>query len=122
MKLTKSEKYVLNIIKAHPGVQNDEMRLLEAVYLSQGWDQSKSLYWNLTRSMHAETVARARRKLHELGLIEYSPEALRRRTKRFKQETERHAGGSVTGSIVNNRADVSYTVKVVDGELITEIR
>ena len=114
-KLTKNEQFVLKTIKANPGVQDDEHKLLEAVWLAQGWKQSYSLYYNLTFVTHAETVARARRKLHEIGLIEYSPNALRRRTKRYKQETER-LGTSVTQKIVyghSNSPEVKGRIKII---------
>jgi len=120
-KLTSNEQYVLQVIKDNPGVQDEEMKLLEAVWLKQGYDETKSLYWNLTRVMHAETVARARRKLHEYGLIEYSPTALRRRTKRYKAEIERHSGGSVTEKIVYGHNPIVGRVKLVtreDGERV----
>lgn len=116
MKLTKSEQYVLNVIRLNQGVQDNEMKLLEAVWYAEGYDETKSLYWNLTRCMHAETVARARRKLHELGLIEYSPTALRRRTKRYKAEIDRHSTTNVTSKIVNPK--ITETV-LQDGEWIT---
>lgn len=116
--LTSNEQYVLNIIRANQGVQDDEVKLLEAVYIAQGWDDTKSLYWNLTRVMHPETVARARRKLHEYGLIEYSPDALRRRTKRYKEETERHSNQDITSKIVGGAPKLT----LIDGEWVTVIK
>lgn len=112
--LTKSEAYVLNVINQNPGVQNDELHLLSVVWEHDGYDETKSLYWNLTRGnlTHPETVARARRKLHEYGLIEYSETALRRRTKRFKEETERH-GESLTAKIIPKLEEVE-----IDGEKV----
>jgi len=113
--LTKNEQYVLKVIRANEGVQNDEAKLLEAVWLSQGWSQSNSLYYNLSHVMHSETVARARRRLHELGLIEYSANALRRRTKRYKAETQRLSNNDITASIVKPKV----MIKEVNGELVT---
>lgn len=115
-KLTNNEQYVLQVIKDNQGVQDDEHKLLEAIWLKQGFDQTKSLYWNLTRVMHAETAARARRKLHELGLIEYSPTALRRRTKRYKAEVERHSSyEDRVAQIVRPR------IELVNGEWVTTL-
>ena len=119
-KLTKSEQLVLKVIRTNPGIQDEEMKLLEAVWKTQGWDDSKSLYWNLSRSMHAETAARARRRLHELGLIEYSPSALRRRTKRYKTETERLSKKDITADIVNPKK-MSIRTYFLDGEWVTEL-
>lgn len=111
--LTKSEAYVLEIIRQNPGCQNDEIRLLEAIYIAQGWDDTKSLYWNLSRVMHPESASRARRKLFEYGLIEYSEKAYKRRSKAFQTEQERH------GSHYERMAEIvkpKYHLAVIDGE------
>ena len=79
MNLTIKQKHVLNIIEANPGVQNDDMKLLEAVWLYEGWDQTKSLYWNLSRVTHPETISRCRRLLHEKGHITYTKEVEQKR-------------------------------------------
>lgn len=89
--LTKREQLVYNVIKENPGCQNDEMKLIEAVWLSQGWSEGNSLYWNLTRVMHPESISRARRELHTLGLITYSDGAFKRRMEAYKAETVRHS-------------------------------
>ena len=70
--LSKQQEHVLSIIKANPGVQNDDMKLLEAVWLQEGWDEGKSLFWNLSRVTHPETISRCRRLLHERGHITYN--------------------------------------------------
>ena len=85
MNFTKKQQKVLAAYKADPTCVNEEHRLLEAVWLAEGWDNTKSLYWNLQRVSHPESISRARRKLHELGLIKYSEEALERRTQQFEQ-------------------------------------
>lgn len=114
--LTKTQAYVLEIIKRNPGCQNEEMKLLEAVYLDQGWDDTKSLYWNLTRVTHPESIARARRKLHEYGLITYSKDADNKRYTAFKSEQERH------GSHYEHMAEIvkpKIRVEVINGEYVT---
>ena len=89
-KLSKNQQLVINAYKNDPKCVNDEDLLLEAVWLKQGWDNTKSLYWNLQRVSHPESLSRARRKLHELGLIKYSDEALERRTGYYKQMTDEY--------------------------------
>jgi hypothetical protein len=97
-KLTNNERIVYNVIMANEGVQNDEKTLLEAVWVSQGWSQDSSLYYNLTRVMHPESVSRCRRTLHTLGLITYSKDAEKRRYEAYKEETARHSNwGSFFG-------------------------
>ena len=56
-------------------------QLLAAVWREEGWNDSLTLLDNLKRVSNPETITRARRKLHELGLIEYSDEADARREK-----------------------------------------
>ena len=113
--LTKSEQYVLEVIKANEGVQNEEAKLIEAVWLSQGWQEDKSLYWNLTRVMHSETVSRCRRKLHEYGLITYSDKAFKNRYSAFKSEQERHGSHyERTATIVQPKP--KYHLVTEDGE------
>jgi len=90
MKLTKKQQLVLDVYKADPSCVNDEHRLLEAVWLKEGWDDSKSLYFNLQRVSHPESISRARRKLHEIGLIKYSEEATERRMGYYKQMTDEY--------------------------------
>jgi len=86
MKLTKRQQAVLDVINRNPGCQNDEALLLERYWVEvDGWDESKSLYWNLQRMTHPESLSRIRRRLHELGHIKYSEEALERRTQQFEQ-------------------------------------
>jgi len=85
MKLTKNQQLVMDAYKADPNCVNEENTLLEAIWTNQGWDNTKSLYWNLQRVTHPESLSRSRRRLHELGLIKYSDEALARRTVQFEQ-------------------------------------
>ena len=80
-----TQKLVFEAYKNDPNCVNDENRLLEAVWLRQGWDSAKSLYWNLSRVSHPESLSRARRKLHELGLIKYSEEAEIRRKEQYTE-------------------------------------
>lgn len=115
MKLTKSQTLVLAVIKANEGVQNNEHKLLEAVWLSQGWQEDKSLYWNITRVMHAETVARARRTLYDLGLITYSKEALKFRDSAFRKEQNAHSyHEEKVASIVKPK----WERRIIDNEVV----
>jgi len=88
--LTKKQELVLTVIEGNPGVQDDEMKLLEAVWRYENWDDTKSLYWNLTRVTHPETISRARRFLHEHGRIKYSDEADTRRYTQYIEMTNEY--------------------------------
>jgi hypothetical protein len=69
---------------ANPAVVDTEIMLLEAIWKIEGWDESKSLYWNLSLVTHPESLSRARRRLHELGLISYSKDAKKIRSATVK--------------------------------------
>ena len=88
--LTAKQQHIKNVIDANPGVQDDEMKLLEAVWLVEGWDQTKSLYWNLTRVTHPETISRCRRFLHEKGYITYSKKAEEKRYTTYIEMTNEY--------------------------------
>lgn len=91
MNITKKQKLVLDAIKRCPAAANDEALLLEQVWLVEGWSQSRSLYDNLCRVTRPETISRRRRELYNMGLIEYSENALEERTDAFKQERNNHS-------------------------------
>ena len=90
MKLTAKEQHVFNIIEANPGVQNDDMKLLEAVWRAEGWEDGKSLFWNLTRVTHPETISRSRRRLHEKGYITYTKDVEQKRYEQFMEMTNEY--------------------------------
>lgn len=82
--LTPKDKRVLKVIEDNPGCQNDDARLLDVFWhQADGWDDTKSLYWNLSKVTPAESITRSRRKLHELGYIKYSKDADTAREKKF---------------------------------------
>lgn len=78
------EKLIYQIIKNNPGVQNDDSKLIAAVWRYEGWSDNKSLEDNISKVTRPETITRARRKLHEEGHIKYSKDTLNRRTESFK--------------------------------------
>jgi len=115
-RLTKTEQLVMSAYNKDPDCVNQEDKLLEAVWLAQGWDNSKSLYWNLQRSVHPESLSRARRKLFEQGHIKYSKDAENARYEAYKAETERHSNyGDRVAQIVRPR------VELVNGEWVTTL-
>lgn len=91
--LNRKQKLVYEVIMANPGVQNDDVALLEAVWTREGWQEGKSLYWNLSRVTRSETITRRRRDLHQMGLIEYSKEADNERMEAFENERDQHSQG-----------------------------
>ena len=119
MKLSKSQLLVMNEYNTGPDCVNEEVKLLERVWLSSGWDSTKSLYWNLQRMPHPESISRARRRLHELGLIKYSDEAMETRVDAYTKDVNRYSNYEKTKADIVNR---QVSVEMVDGELITVIR
>lgn len=113
--LTDKQRKVLDIIKNNPGVQNSEETFLEAVWKVEGWDDTKSLYWNLSRVSHPETLSRIRRTLHEKGLITYSKKADKARMQAYREATEQYSKRNITAEIVQPK------LKLVDGEWVTEL-
>jgi len=89
-RLSKNQQLVMDAYNADPGCVNEEHRLLEFVWSQQGWDNTKSLYWNLQRVSHPESLSRARRLLHEKGLITYSDEATERRMGYYKEALDEY--------------------------------
>ena len=87
MNLNKKQQNVLHIIRKYPESANDEPMLLERYWIEiDGWDGTKSLYWNLQRVTRPETISRRRRELYNMGLIEYSDEASKGRMEAFENE------------------------------------
>lgn len=82
---------VYEIIKNYPEAANNDAILLEQVWLKEGWDETKSLYWNLSKVTKPETISRRRRELAVMGLITYSKDATKRREEAFNNERERAA-------------------------------
>ena len=88
--LNKIQRNVLAVIQRNPNAANDDALLLERYWVEiENWDDTKSLYWNLSRSTHAETITRRRRELFNLGLIQYSDEADKERMEAFKNERDK---------------------------------
>ena len=91
MKLNTKSQLVLRVIYSNPGVQDDDKLLLAAVWREEGWNDNLTLLDNLKRVSNPETITRARRKLHELGLIEYSDEADARREKEMLRHIDENS-------------------------------
>lgn len=86
MKLNKMRRMVYEVIKANPGVQNDDAQLVAAVWRYCGWNDQVPLEENIDKVARAETITRRRRELHEMGLITYSKEADQMREEAFIKE------------------------------------
>jgi len=76
-------KVILKLYKQNPNIVNDDKELIAAIWYEQGWIDNAPLASNLYRVSNPESITRVRRKLHEQGLIQYSPSALKRRTGEF---------------------------------------
>jgi len=91
-KLSKIQQRVLSVINLYPEAADDDAVLLSNYWLTyDGWDESKSLYWNLSRSTRPETITRRRRELYNLGKITYKKDKLKERTEAFNNERNRQA-------------------------------
>lgn len=84
--LTPKQRLVYEAIQDSPEAANDDALLLHEVWLREGWDNSRGLYVNLCCVSRPETLSRRRRELFNLGLIEYSPKAMKSRETAFKNE------------------------------------
>lgn len=115
--LTKREQTILDLINRDPKIVDDEMLLLERYWIEiDHWDDTKSLYWNLQRSIHPESLSRIRRKLNEMGLITYSKEALKFRDNAFRQQQDEHGSHyERTATIVQPK----IRVEMINGESVT---
>ena len=108
-------KLIFDLIQTNQGIQNDVSKVVEAVWYRQGWDDNKSLSWNISRVSHAETVTRRLRELHAWGLISYSKEALARREAAYRNEQNTHSTYEQTMAAI---VKPKYIEKIVDGERI----
>lgn len=84
-KLDKIKRVILQLYLKDKSIVNDDRKLLAKVYEYYGWSYRTSIYENLLRMPSAESVTRARRKLHEDGLISYSQKALDMRIDEFNE-------------------------------------
>lgn len=88
--LNKKQKNVYEVIQRNPGAADDDALLIERYWVEiDGWDESKSLYWNLSKVTRPGTITRRRRELHEAGLITYSKDTNEVRERAMQNERER---------------------------------
>lgn len=87
--LNKKQQNVLKIISKYPAAANDEALLLERYWIEiDGWDEDKSLYWNLRRATRPETISRRRRELYNMQLITYDESTIKTREEAFINERQ----------------------------------
>lgn len=99
MKLTKHQQLVMNAYNANNNCVNDDKDLFAAVWYSQGWNDNNTLAENLSQVANPESITRARRKLHELGMIKYTDKALKQRTEQFEQYREENSNNNWLGMV-----------------------
>lgn len=109
---------VVRICNQYPKAADDDSLLLERYWVEiDGWDDTKSLYWNLQHMTNPETITRRRRTAFTLGLITYSDATLKYRTKAFKNELNDHSDYEKTmAEIVKPKTLVEITND--DGERV----
>jgi len=91
--ISKNEQLVLQAYRLDPNCVNSDKNLIPTVWTIQGWDYDKSLYANFANVANPESITRARRSLHERGLIKYSKEAEEKRYEQYKEKTEEYSQG-----------------------------
>lgn len=90
MIISKKQELVLKAIRQNPGVENNDANLIAAVWRLEQWDEGRSLEENISRMTRPETITRRRRELHQMGLIDYSPEADKMREEAYINERDVH--------------------------------
>lgn len=91
-KMSPIDNRVLQVIERHPGSENDDNWLLFYYWTEVNrWDEGVDLYNNLRSSESAESILRARRRLHEHGFITYSTGAHARRERNFIRMRDVHS-------------------------------
>lgn len=81
------QKAVYEVIQRNPEAANNDAILLERYWIEvDGWDEDKSLYWNLSKCTRPETITRRRRELFNMGLITYSDAADKMRDEAYVNE------------------------------------
>jgi len=108
-------KLIFDVVQVNQGIQDDVSKVIEAVWYCQGWDDSKSLSWNIKQVSHAETITRRLRELHEWGLISYSKKGLARRETAYRNETNLHSSYEKTMATIS---EPKFMMKVIDGERV----
>lgn len=92
LRLTPQQANVLELYQQDRNVVNfDPLLHFRYWVVFDGWDETKPTLENMAKSTSTASINRARRKLHEYGLILYSKEASKRREKRYKEMTEEHS-------------------------------
>lgn len=90
-KLNSAELKVLDAYKKNPLIVNSDKDLIPFIWREERWSDRLDLEANFKRVTNPESITRARRKLHELGHIKYSKEALNRRTEEFKTHRDENS-------------------------------
>jgi hypothetical protein len=109
------QQQVYRLIQENDGIQNDDADLVAAFWRQEGWSDNRSLEENIRRVTRGETICRRRRELHDMGLITYSPEALKSRTVAFRNEQNTH---SYHEANVAEIVKPKYHLATIDGEQI----
>lgn len=103
----KKLRLVVSVIEAFPEAADDDTILLSRVWEKEGWDYNKDLLTNMRQVSRSETITRRRRQAFNMGLIKYSPKAMKNREKAFKNERERHSP--------------DLTVRILNGEKVMQM-
>lgn len=98
--LTPTESTVLRIINQDSVYAEDDQLLITRIWHSEGWNDKDALYVNLKRVTSASTIKRARRHLHQMGLIQYPEKVLRSRHQAFVDHRDKYSTHSFLKRLV----------------------
>lgn len=91
MDISAKQRLVLQAIQSVPEAADDDARLIATVWRMEGWNSNDLLEHNIARVTRPETICRRRRELYDMGLIEYSDKASKRRSTAYRNERDAHS-------------------------------
>lgn len=78
-------KTILRLCKERPNLANDDIALMAAIWIEEGWYEQLTLVQNLKRVSNPETIRRTRQKLQQEGLLKRNEDTTDRRYIEWKR-------------------------------------
>ena len=76
---------IIRLCKERPELANDDLALMAAIWIEEGWYEQLTLLQNLHRVSNPETIRRTRQKLQAEGLISSNTDTTEKRYEDFKE-------------------------------------
>ena len=76
---------IIRLCKERPELANDDLALMAAIWIEEGWYEQLTLLQNLRRVSNPETIRRTRQKLQAEGLISSNTDTTEKRYEDFKE-------------------------------------